>query len=388
MLAKPQTVCPECGSEKSFHDGKRKLSNGSTAQRHICRQCGYRYTYPTSLNGNTNNLASNHICAKEAKNMDSTTETKTVAGEENEILSADTKGILTQYLAYLEKEGYCAESEYEGRVRRLAKLGADLRDPETVKVVIGRMKVKDGMKMQYECAYNAVCEMLKIQWDRPRYRQEEHDPFIPDESELDALINGARSKRLAVYLQALKETFGDPSETLRIKWIDINEKQRTIKINYPVKGHYTRTLEVSNRLLSMLSSLPRTSERVFPCQYASMLSTFTKMKRRLAETQKNPRLLSVELRSFRHWGGTMIAFHTNGNVLMVKKLLGHKRIENSMKYIGRINFKDDQFETTQATTVEEILKLGSAGWIEYSIVKANGLEIHCFKKPKRFANYA
>ena len=40
----------------------------------------------------------------------------------------------------------------------------------------------------------------------------------------------------------------------------------------------------------------------------------------------------------------MIAYHTNGNVLLVKKLLGHKRIENSMKYIGMIEFKDDQFE--------------------------------------------
>jgi hypothetical protein len=30
----------------------------------------------------------------------------------------------------------------------------------------------------------------------------------------------------------------------------------------------------------------------------------------------------------------MIAHYTNGNVLTVKKLLGHKRVENSMKYIG------------------------------------------------------
>jgi hypothetical protein len=56
----------------------------------------------------------------------------------------------------------------------------------------------------------------------------------------------------------------------------------------------------------------------------------------------------------------MIAYHTNGNVLLVKKLLGHKRIENSMKCIGMIQFKDDQYETTTATTVEEILKLGQA----------------------------
>jgi hypothetical protein len=83
----------------------------------------------------------------------------------------------------------------------------------------------------------------------------------------------------------------------------------------------------------------------------------------------------------------MIAWNTNGNVLLVKKLLRHKNVQNSMKYIGMIQFKDDQFETASATTVEDILKLGSAGWIEYSVVKLNGSEIHCFKKPKRFSNY-
>lgn len=30
----------------------------------------------------------------------------------------------------------------------------------------------------------------------------------------------------------------------------------------------------------------------------------------------------------------MIAHYTNGNVLTVKKLLGHKRIENTMKHIS------------------------------------------------------
>jgi hypothetical protein len=44
----------------------------------------------------------------------------------------------------------------------------------------------------------------------------------PYESELDALINAAKSKMLATFLQSLKETFGDPSEVLRIKWIDID----------------------------------------------------------------------------------------------------------------------------------------------------------------------
>jgi hypothetical protein len=27
------------------------------------------------------------------------------------------------------------------------------------------------------------------------------------------------------------------------------------------------------------------------------------------------------------------------------------------------------------------------GWMEYSVVKINNIEYHCFKKPKRFSSY-
>ena len=306
----------------------------------------------------------------------------------DEKLPADAAGLIAQFLAYLEKEGYSDEIQYPNHIRRLAKLGANLRDPESVKAVIGRQKVKDGMKMQYTYAYGAVVTMLKMKWDPPKYKQEEIIPFIPDETELDALINACRSRKIATYLQTLKETFGDPSEALRIEWIDVSEKEQTIKINHPVKGHLPRTLKVSTKLLSMISSLPRTSTRVFPSSYYSVSCTYRNLRKRIADLQQNPRLLSIQLRTFRHWGGTMIAYHTNGNVLLVKKLLGHKRIENSMKYIGMINFKDDQFETTTVTTPEEIKALGSAGWVKYDEMAVNGTQIHFYKKPKRFSNYA
>jgi len=80
----------------------------------------------------------------------------------------------------------------------------------------------------------------------------------------------------------------------------------------------------------------------------------------------------------------MIAHHTNGNVLTVKKLLGHKRIENSMKYIGMINFKNDDYEETTATTPEEIRQLGKTGWVKYDEITFNGVQMHFYRKPKRF----
>ncbi|MGQ9624561.1 MAG: tyrosine-type recombinase/integrase [Candidatus Bathycorpusculaceae bacterium] len=293
----------------------------------------------------------------------------------------EIKGLIVQFMAWLEKEGYGKDSKYPNNLKTLVHLGANLLDPENVKEVIGRHKVKNGTKLQYIHAYSAFLKMIKMPWNPPRYKQEESIPFIPDESELDALISACRSKRMATFLQCLKETFADPGEVLRLRWRDISGN--IITINNPVKGHLPRQIEISNKLIAMLNSLPKTSERIFPAAYPTIFACFDKVRRRASELQKNPRLLSIQLRSFRHWGGTMIAHYTNGNVLTVKKLLGHKRIENTMKYIGMIHFKDDEFEVTTATTVEEAKKILAAGF-DY-VTEKNGIML--FRRPKRFSKY-
>ena len=249
-------------------------------------------------------------------------------------------------------------------------------------------KAKNGTKNFYCCAYDAFAKMLKIQWENPGYKQEEKEVYYPYETEIDALINAAHSRRMATYLQTLKETYADPGEALRIEWIDIGEKEQTIKINHPVKGHDSGTMPVSAKLLSMISALPHKNERVFPSSYHSIYIAYNKLRKRVSAIQQNPRILAVELRGFRHWGGTKIAFETNGNTLEVKRQLRHKNIESTMKYIGKIDFKTDDFETTSATTLDDILRLGSSGWMEYSVAHINGQEIHCFKKPKRFMSHA
>ena len=62
-------------------------------------------------------------------------------------------------------------------------------------------KLKNGTKLFYCYAYDAFLKMLKVHWEMPHYSQEEHEPFVPYESELNALITAAKSKRLATFLQ-------------------------------------------------------------------------------------------------------------------------------------------------------------------------------------------
>lgn len=82
----------------------------------------------------------------------------------------------------------------------------------------------------------------------------------------------------------------------------------------------------------------------------------------------------------------MIAHYTNGNVLAVKRLLRHKQIKNTMKYISMIHFGDKDFEVATATTADEIKQLGMSGWAKYDEITINGVQIHFYKKPKRFSN--
>jgi integrase len=331
------------------------------------------------LNADVSKLAVTEYASLRAINLCVPVRKRVGAGE----LTAETRASITVFAGWLEKEGYL-ESRYPNNLKTLVYLGADLKDPEDVKSKLGAHKIKNGAKLQYVYAYDAYCKMNGWTWNRPRYTQEETIPFIPDEGELDQLIAAARSKRMAAYLQTLKETFADPGEALRIEWIDISGN--IITINHPVKGHRPRALEVSNKLLAMLNSLPHITERIFPCRYASLIDAYVDLRRRVAETTKNERLLAVEFRTFRHWGGTMIAQMTNGNVLIVMKLLGHKRVENSMKYINvyLLNFKQTEFEVASATTVEDAKPLIAAGF-EFVLEKSG---IMLFKRAKRFSPVA
>jgi hypothetical protein len=85
--------------------------------------------------------------ARGAKNLTSATETNTVAGDRRlKPLPHEAKGLIAQFMAYLEKEGYARETCYPSVLRNLVKLGANMLDPESVKAAIGRHNVKDGTK--------------------------------------------------------------------------------------------------------------------------------------------------------------------------------------------------------------------------------------------------
>jgi hypothetical protein len=106
-------------------------------------------------------------------------------------------------------------------------------------------------------------------------------------------------------------------------------------------------------------------------QSAENLGNYTSAHQRL-------RLLKISFNSFRHWGRSMTGHYTNGNVLTGRKLLRHKKMGNTMKYINMIHFEDDKFEVTTATTVDEAKQALSAGF-NYINKKNDAI---LFRRPK------
>ena len=432
--------CPECASQKVWKDGIRYTKQGDV-QRYLCRSCGYRFSQPnvkvqitgqtrafhSSFNLTQPTMRKRNLSLKKQLNdsalslgKDVGSHTVTVVGKRlNNLRSYNSKrrvcetdgvlknlvkvetrlkraagatkttkpdpetvkGLIVQYAYWLEKEGYYTEdSAYLKLIRRLARVGTNLLDPEHVKSMIAKQPWRDGTKLLATYAYDVMTKMLGIKWTRPKYKPEERLPWIPEEAELDALIASCRSRRMATFLQTLKETFADPGEALRIRWIDVNDSNNTITINRPVKGHNPRQLKVSSKLIAMLNALPKTSERIFPTTYRSMVTSYMRVRARAAQKLQNPRLLSISFTTFRHWGATM-TYHYTRKILLVQKLLGHKHIQNTMVYTQLVQFKDDEFDVETATTVEEAKTLLKAGF-DY-IAEKDGIML--FRRPQKFA---
>ena len=389
-------ACPNCGSQKVWKDGLRCTACGSI-QRYRCRECGYRFSEKSGKQKNRE-LLRKFAQGLECQDCDesqrgalvSLMETislaadpqneKRAAGatETNQSQTADIKGKLVEFAWWLKKQGY-KDSTITSKVkllRILAKRGADLLNPESVKEVIAQQEWSEGRKENAVDAYTSFLVFVGGKWDPPKYKRVDKLPFIPTEQELDALIAGC-GKKMAAFLQLLKETGIRAGEAWNLKWTDLDVQSQTIRVT-PEKGSEPRILRISSKCLSMIQSLPKKGNLIFggyPIQ--GFARSFQRSRKILANKLGNPRLLQISFHTFRHWKATMEYARTK-DILYVMKLLGHKNIKNTLIYTQLIDSKEDEWVCKVAKTVEEAKQLIEAGF-EY-VDTIDG--IHLYRKRK------
>ena len=316
------------------------------------------------------------VCAflTEAKNLSK------VVPLENGLAGATklrAKGAIIEHGFWLKKQGY-SETTIKNRMTQLGTLvnkGANLFDPESVKEVIAKQTWVQGSKLQYVTVYSTYLPMIGRTWDPPRYKPVEKMPLVPREKEIDQLISSA-SKKLATFLQVLKETGARSGEAWQLKWLDIDLQSNTLAIT-PEKNGHPRMFRISTNLVAMLKNLPKKSERVFNGQLPNMRRKFHTLRRCLTAKLQNQRFMRITFHSFRHWKATM-EYHKTKDIVHVMRLLGHKRIENTMVYTHLIDFKSEEYSAKVAKTLEEAAELIEAGF-DY-VTDIDGAKL--FKKRK------
>ena len=366
--------CPECHSRRNWKDGKR-VTNFGSVQRFLCRDCGFRFSEKSNIESRVNNGRQLSAILKEAKKLDSATETKTVAGEENYTLREDevkAAPYIEKLLKQLRNDGRKPSTinNYRKALKHLVQHGANLFDPENTKEILAKSKVKPRTK---KCNYVPILsywfEFLDISWKPPKYSCETEIPYLPSEKEIDDLIAACKEK-VATYLQLLKDTGARCGEISRLKWASIDFQKRVVRISAE-KGSNSRILPISQKSIDMLNNLPKNKERIF-ANAEHMRSNFYVQRKRNAKKLGNPRLLQIHFHTLRHWKATTEQ-HKTKDPWHVKEILGHKSIQSTEVYIHiekqtYQNGTNDEFIVKVAKTREEITSLIEANF-EYVMSK-------------------
>jgi len=293
----------------------------------------------------------------------------------------DVKGKVLEFLWHLKKQG-CSEATLENYgcvLTTFIKRGVNILNPDDVKEYLGRAPVKNITKNTFVYVYQSFLKYLGLKWEMPSFQIEEVIPFIPMELEIDALIAGS-GKKLATFLQLLKETGARTGEATRLKWTDIDFERNVVRIPAE-KGSKPRIMPISQKLSIMLKTLPRKNERIFPTRNSLSVCFFHRRKS-LAKKLANPRLLQIHFHTFRHWKGTM-EYHRTKDVVHVKEILGHRDINSTMLYISIENAifsnpSTEEYHVKTAKNVEDACKLIEVGF-EY-VTDVDGFKI--FRKRK------
>jgi len=103
----------------------------------------------------------------------------------------------------------------------------------------------------------------------------------------------------------------------------------------------------------MLKLLPQQTPEPFNGSLIHFARSFRRQRRKSSYKLQNRRIAQIHFHTFRHWKATM-EYHRTKDILYVKQLLGHKSIQNTMKYTQLMDFKDDEFTCKVAETIKEL----------------------------------
>jgi len=320
--------CPECQSSKTWKDGLRYIQ-GYPIQRFLCRACGFRFSDPQSLSSERTTPL-RQICALETKRVKNLVKVETRT--ETALRESNTKGQIISFAWYLKKLGR-KETTIETYTKFIEALSkhSNLNDSESVKLAIADHFTNQNTKRSACCAYDAYLKFAGREWNKPKYKTEHKQVFIPTNEELQIAINSG-IRRSVIFSHFVYETGARVNEAERLEWTDINREQNQVTVKSSKNGK-ARTLQVSKQLIDKLFSLPKKEKTVFPkrAKGARQLA-FRSRLRTLAKIHDNPRLQKIHFHTLRHCKA-LREYDKTHNILRVKRVLGHRSLLTTQRYV-------------------------------------------------------
>jgi integrase len=263
---------------------------------------------------------------------------------------------------------------------RLAK-NVSLDDSERVREEIARLNVSEGYKRNLAFAYDKYAKYYGLKWKKPKYKSPERLPRIPQERFIDMIIANSPLK-LALAISMSKNTGLRPVELMNLRVRDIDLENGKV---YPktAKHGSGRVLSLKNSTLKLLSKYlaikkPSLADKLFGDWNSDTYGKWFRYHRnKLAKKLNDLTLKSIRLYDLRHFFATMF-YHKTRDLLMLKTLMGHKKIETTLIYTQLVASSDEDYVCKTARTVEEAKLLIEDGF-EY-VTEIDGVKL--FRKRK------
>ncbi len=290
---------------------------------------------------------------------------------------------IINYGLWLRKEGYSIHT-VTNDVKRLRRLDrrCSILEAEACKRLIANSNWNAGGKQHICEVLGRFYRFLGVKWNRPRYQQVESLPWIPHTDEVEALINALGNPLVGTFVHLIKDTGARSGEAWQLQWHHVDFESRIVTLT-PEKGSLGRQVKVSQALISKLTKLRNERKFVFHSDSVDpikALEYFTRNFQRgrsiVAKRLGNPRINLISFRTLRHYKGSMEYYRTR-DIIHVKQVLGHKSINNTMRYVSLIPREDDDFIVQIGTDKAARVKLLEEG---FELIGQDGNEWYLRKR--------
>jgi integrase len=269
---------------------------------------------------------------------------------------------------------------FTSKALKLLTKHTDLDDPETVKAFLVNYQKGNGYRRNLAIAYLHYAKFYGLVWKMPKFRVSSKMPKIPTQEKIDLIIL-ASNLRLATQLSISKECGLRPVEVMGLRVKDVDTEQRLV---YPTTAKHgsARLLRISQKTTDSIKAWIDkkqlgSEDRLFNGSSDEYGKQFRHVRDQVAEKTQDPTIKQIRLYDLRHFFATM-TYHRTRDILYTKQQMGHKRIETTLVYTQLISFREDDYYSATAKTVEEAKALIEQGF-EY-VTEMEGTKL--FRKRK------